>query len=247
MAVIQYNRVVRKLVVAFGDLFNNITMIRYNPDESEQERFLVPITYATKERYVMRLEDDPSLDKKVKITLPRFSYEMTGFNYDSTRKLNTNIKNFHQGVSGVSSQFNPVPYNFDFNLYLYTRNIEDATQILEHIIPYFTPDYTVKVNMIPEIGMVKEVPIILDSADHEIIYEGPREQDVRTVIWTLKFTMKAFIFGRVSSGNVITQSITNTYDTVTENKYSQLVTVPDPTNANSSSIWTANTTITLYP
>ena len=71
MAVIQYNRVVRKLVVAFGDLFNNITMIRYNPDESEQERFLVPITYATKERYVMRLEDDPSLDKKVKIKIGR--------------------------------------------------------------------------------------------------------------------------------------------------------------------------------
>ena len=247
MSAIQYNKAIRKIIVAFGNLFDSIPLVRYNSDNSEAERIIVPIVYAAKELYVKRLEEDLDLDKKVQTTLPRFSYEMTGFNYDSTRKLNTNIKNFHQGVSGVSSQFNPVPYNFDFNLYLYTRNIEDATQILEHIIPYFTPDYTVKVNMIPEIGMVKEVPIILDSADHEIIYEGPREQDVRTVIWTLKFTMKAFIFGRVSSGNVITQSITNTYDTVTENKYSQLVTVPDPTNANSSSIWTANTTITLYP
>ena len=247
MANPTYNRVIRKLVVGFGNLFNDITLVRYNPDNSEAERMLIPIAYAAKEDYVLRLQGDYNLEKKVQMTLPRLSFEMTGMTYDASRKQNTNIKNFAQTPSGIQSQYNPVPYDFDFSLYLYVRNIEDANQIIEHILPFFTPDYTVKVNMIPEIGMVKEVPIILDSADHEIIYEGPREQDVRTVIWTLKFTMKAFIFGRVSSGNVITQSITNTYDTVTENKYSQLVTVPDPTNANSSSIWTANTTITLYP
>ena len=90
MATIQYNRNIRKLILAFGDLFNNITMIRYNPDLTEQERFLVPINYAPKEHYVMRLEEDYNLDKKVQMTLPRMSYEITNMRYDASRKLNTN-------------------------------------------------------------------------------------------------------------------------------------------------------------
>ena len=172
MAAIEYNRIIRKLVIGFGNLFNDITLVRYNPDESEAERFLIPIAYATKERYVMRLEDDFTLDKKVQVALPRFSFEMTGLNYDASRKQNTNVKNFSNSTSGVVSQYNPVPYNFNFKLYLYVRNIEDATQVLEHIIPYFTPDYTMKLNLVPEMGIIKEVPVILNNADHEIIYEG---------------------------------------------------------------------------
>lgn len=209
MANTQYNRVIRKMVVGFGNLFNEITLVRYNPDLSEAERFLIPIAYATKERYVMRLEDDYTLDKKVQVALPRLSFEMTGLSYDSSRKQNTNIKNFAQTSSGVVAQYNPVPYNFDFSLYLYVRNIEDATQVLEHIIPYFTPDYTIKLNLIPEMGIVKEVPIILNNTSHEIIYEGDRDQETRMIIWTLNFTVKGFIFGKSSTANVIKTSITN--------------------------------------
>ena len=205
-----YNRSIRKLVVGFGNLFNDITLVRYNPDLTEQERFIVPIAYATKERYVMRLQEDPNLDKKVQITLPRMSFEMTGFSYDASRKQNTNSKNFVQTPAGVVSQYNPVPYNFNFSLYVYVRNIEDGTQIIEHILPYFTPDYTIKLNMIPEMGIVKEVPVVLGDVSHEINYEGPRENDTRTIIWTLNFTVKAFLFGPVSSvGGLIQTSITN--------------------------------------
>lgn len=209
MAAIQYNRVIRKLVVAFGDLFNNIKLVKFNPDASEAERVLIPIAYATKERYVMRLEDDLNLDKKVQVALPRFSYEMTGMQYDVSRKLNTNVRNFAQTNSGVVAQYNPVPYDFDFNLYLYVRNIEDASQVIEHILPFFTPDYTLKIDMIPEMGIVKEVPIILKSADHEIIYEGDREQETRMIIWTFRFTVKGYIFGKSSSVGLIRTSITN--------------------------------------
>lgn len=215
MAAIQYNRVIRKLVVGFGNLFNDIKLVRYNPDLSEAERFLIPIAYATKERYVMRLEDDLNLDKKVQVALPRFSYEMTGMNYDSTRKQNTNIKNFAQTSSGVLGQYNPVPYDFDFSLYLYVRNIEDATQVLEYVLPYFTPDYTIKLNLIPEMGIVKEVPIIFKDAAHEIIYEGDRDQETRMVIWTLRFTVKGFIFGASSTAKVIKTAITNIYNDLT--------------------------------
>jgi hypothetical protein len=209
MSTPQYNRVIRKLVVGFGNLFNEISLVRYNPDLSEAERFLIPIAYATKERYVMRLEDDYTLDKKVQVALPRLSFEMTGLSYDSSRKQNTNIKNFAQTSTGVVAQYNPVPYNFDFSLYLYVRNIEDATQVLEHIIPYFTPDYTIKLNLIPEMGIVKEIPVILNTTFHEIIYEGDRDQETRMIIWTLNFTVKGFIFGKSSTTGIIKTSITN--------------------------------------
>ena len=210
-----YNRIIRKLVVGFGNLFNNITLVRYNPDLSEAQRMLVPIAYASKELYVKRLLDDPYLDKKVQTTLPRFSFEMTGFQYDSSRKQNTNVKNFAQTAAGVVSQYNPVPYNFDFELYLYVRNIEDGTQILEHIMSYFTPDYTIKLNLIPEMGIVKEIPILLNSANQDIIYEGDQHSETRMIVWTLNFTVKGFIFGAVSNaGGIIKHSITNVLNSI---------------------------------
>ena len=208
-----YNRMIRKLTVAFGNLFDNITLVRYNPDESEQERFIVPLDYATKELYVMRLQGDPNLDKKIQMALPRMSYEMNGISYDASRKQITNMQNFAYTGSQYISQYNPVPYNFDFSLYLYVRNIEDGNQIIEHILPYFAPDYTIKVNMIPEMGIVKEVPIILNSTSYEVTYEGDRDSDTRMVIWTLNFTVKGFIFGAINDNvGLIETSITNIYN-----------------------------------
>lgn len=215
MANVFYNRIIRKMVVGFGNLFNEITMVRYNPDLTESERFLVPITYAPKEHYVMRLEEDYNLDKKVQMTLPRLSFEMIGMTYDPSRKQNTNIRNYAQTATGVKGQYNPVPYNFDFNLYLYVRNIEDGTQVIEHILPYFTPDYTIKLNLVPEMGIVKEIPVILNSAVHDTQYEGNRESDPRLIIWTLNFTVKGFVYGPASTTNVITNSITNILEQIT--------------------------------
>lgn len=216
MANTFYNRIIRKMVVGFGNLFNEITMVRYNPDNSESERFIVPITYAPKEHYVMRLEEDYNLDKKVQMTLPRLSFEMVGLTYDPSRKQNTNIRNYAQTATGVKGQYNPVPYNFDFNLYLYVRNIEDGTQVIEHILPYFTPDYTIKLNLIPEMGIVKEIPVILNSAVHDTQYEGNRESDPRLIIWTLNFTVKGFVYGPTSDTNTIITSITNILDKITQ-------------------------------
>lgn len=218
MSNIFYNRALRKYVIGFGNLFNEITLVRYNPDFSEAQRMIVPIAYAPKEDYVMRLEGDSNLDRKVQMTLPRMSFELLGFNYDASRKQNTNTKQFAQTPNGLVSQYNPVPYNFDFNLYLYVRNIEDGTQIIEHILSYFTPDYTMKLNMIPEMGIVKNIPVVLNSTSQDIDYEGNYERDTRVIIWTLSFTVKGYIFGGVSqAGNgPITHSITSIYNQITE-------------------------------
>lgn len=218
MASIFYNRMIRKITVAFGDLFNNITLVRYNSNDTEQERFIVPIDYATKELYVMRIQGDPNLDKKVMMTLPRMSYELNGIEYDSSRKQMTNIKHFNQNGNTTSSQYVPVPYNFDFSLYLYVRNIEDGNQIIEHILPYFAPDYTIKVNMIPEMGIVKEVPVILNDTKYEVTYEGDFTSDTRAVIWTLNFTVKGFIFGATSTAGLIKTSITNLLNNIPEDQ-----------------------------
>jgi hypothetical protein len=215
-ANVQYHRVIRKLVVGFGNLFNNITLVRYNPDNSESERMVVPIAYASKELYVMRLQDDPDLSKKVMITLPRMSFEMTGLTYDASRKQNTNLKQFAKTTGGVTSQYNPVPYDFDFSLYLYVRNIEDGTQLIEHILPYFTPDYTIKLNLVPEMGIIKEVPIVLKNTNYEVQYEGNFESDTRMVIWTLNFTVKGFVFGKTTTAGLIKTSITNIYNDITQ-------------------------------
>jgi hypothetical protein len=168
----------------------------------------------------MRLEGDYNLDKKIQITLPRLSFEMAGMTYDSTRKLNTNARNFAQTTSDQTiSQYNPVPYNFDFNLYLYIRNIEDGTQIIEHILPYFAPDYTIKLNLIPEMGIVKEIPIILNSTDMPVDNYGTRDRETRVLIWTLNFTVKGYVFGNVNdaSNGIIKHSITNILSNITSN------------------------------
>jgi hypothetical protein len=224
-----YNRIIRKMVVGFGNLFNNITLVRYNPDQTEQERFVIPISYASKELYVKRLQEDPDLDKKVQMSLPRFSFEMTGFSYDADRKQNTNIKNYSLKDHSPISQYNPVPYNFDFSLYLYTRNIEDATQALEHIISYFTPDYTIKLNLIPEMGIIKEIPILLNDVTQDIQYEGDMNNDTRVIIWTLNFTVKGFIFGAVSPAGGI---IKTTFTTVTDITSDKIKFTLDPTSEN---------------
>jgi hypothetical protein len=215
MANIFYNRIIRKLVVGFGNIFNDITLVRYNPDFTEAQRMLVPIIYGTKEPYVFRLEEDPTLGKKVQVTLPRMSFELNGFSYDASRKQNTNIKNFFKNEKGLATQYNPVPYNFDFSLYLYVRNIEDGTQIMEHILAYFTPDYTIKLNLVPEMGIVKEIPIILNSTSQEIDFEGDFTRGTRNIIWTLNFTVKGFIFGKVDDNkSIIKESITSIYQSI---------------------------------
>ena len=210
-----HNDVIRKIVLGFGNLFSQIPLVRYNNTE-EIERFYISIIYSPKEQYVHRLNDDPELNSRVQVVIPTLSYEMMGMSYDATRKQITTIKNFSHTSDGTVSQFNPVPYNFDFDLNLYARTFEDAHQVVEHILSYFTPDYTIKLNLIPSMGIVKEIPVVLNSVDRDVDYEGDRESNPRRIIFTFHFTVKGFIFGKISdiTNKLITHSITNVYNEV---------------------------------
>lgn len=150
--------------------------------------------------------------KKIQILLPRMSYEMMGFSYDSSRKLNTTGKDFAQSSSGGATAlaaYNPVPYDFDFNLTIYVRNVEDGNQIIEQIVPYFAPDYTLKLNLVPEMNIVKNVPFVLKGVEQIIESDGDFSSEVRTVMWTLRFTAKAFIFGAIKDVPLISNTQIN--------------------------------------
>lgn len=208
-----YNRTIRKIVVAFGTLFNDIELVRYNKAATiEYERMRVPLIYASKEKFITRLQSDPTLTKSIATALPRISFEMIGINYDSTRKQQSLLKNFSPNPNGgFNTQFAPVPYNFDFTMSIYVRNQEDGTQILEQILPFFTPDFTVTVDLVPGMEQKYDMPIILNSATPDIQYEGDM-LDTRMVIWTLEFTVKAFIFPPVKTSNtIIRQANTNIF------------------------------------
>ena len=207
-----YNRTIRKIVVAFGTVFNDIYLIRYTKDGlTAKETIKVPLNWGAKEKYITRLTADPSLTKSIATTLPRISFEMTGMSYDSSRKLPTTVRNFSANNStSIKTQYVPVPYNFDFSLSIYVRNTEDGTQILEQILPFFTPDFSVTVDFIPLMDPKYDMPIILNSVSNEVDYEGDM-MTTRMIIWNLEFTAKGHIWPPIKTVKVITTANTNLY------------------------------------
>ena len=198
--------ILRDYVVAFGTLFNDISVIRRDITEFDAPtRYVrIPLSYAPKERFIARLNQDPSLTKQVSVTLPRMSFEMTTMNYAGERKLSTvnKIRQFNAnsaalGSNTVSSMFAPVPYDIGFSLHIFSRNTEDASNIVEQILPFFTPEFTLTIKSMTDLGIKSDAPIILNGISKEDNYEGGFE-DRRTLIWTLDFTLKGFIYGPMS-------------------------------------------------
>lgn len=215
-----YNRTIRKVIVAFGTMFNDIVLVRYNKaGTTEYERTRVPLSYGAKEKYLTRLTSDPTLTKSINVYVPRISFDLVGLSYDSTRKFNTVNRNLGKDTATgiVSGQYAPVPYNFEFDMSIYVRNQEDGTQILEQILPFFTPDFTVTVDFNPKISRKYDLPVTLNSVTPEIDYEGDFST-TRLIIWNLNFTVKGYIFPPVSESGIIKQANTNIY---TDNRNSQ--------------------------
>ena len=207
-----YNRTIRKVVVAFGTMFNDIHLVRYNKaGTTSYEKFKVPLNYGAKEKYITRINSDPTLTKSIATSVPRMSFDMTGMSYDTARKLPSTVRNFAANTSTtVKTQFVPVPYDFSFSLSIYVRNTEDGTQILEQILPFFTPDFNVTINFIPSMGKKYDMPVILNSVNTTTDYEGDM-MSTRLITWDLEFTAKAYIWPPVISAEVIRQANTSIY------------------------------------
>ena len=207
-----YNRTIRKIVVAFGTMFNDIQLIRYTKDGlTAKEITKVPLSYGSKEKYIARITSDPNLTKSIATIVPRMSFDLVGMDYDSSRKQMSTLQNFAaNNATKFNSQYAPIPYNFDFTLSIYDRNTEDGTQILEQILPFFTPDFTVTIDFINKMDQVYDVPIILTSVSPSTDYEGDFST-TRLIMWDLAFTAKAYIWPPVKVSSVIRQANTNIY------------------------------------
>ena len=187
----------RKYVIYFGTLFNNIYLNRYTPDGTLVQNMRVPLNYGPRDKYLARLEGNPDLERPVAIQLPRMSFELTNLYYDSARKLQTINRISAPNPNDPDSkiyQYAPVPYNIEFQLSIMVKNAEDGTFIVEQILPYFTPEWTATLNLNPDLNLKYDVPVTLESISSDDQYEGDFTQR-RALIWTLTFTMKGWLFG----------------------------------------------------
>ena len=202
-----YHETMRKIVVSFGTLFNNIQIVRKNSSGAVVQSMKVPLAYGPQQKFLARLNSDPSLASKVAVTLPRLGFEMNGITYDPSRKLNRvqkfrKVKKSADNADKLDTQFMPVPYNIAFTLYAMAKNSDDALQIVEQILPYFQPDYTLTINDMADMGIKRDIPIILNSVSYEDNYQGDFTER-RAIIYTMTFTAKFYLYGPVTSSSVI--------------------------------------------
>jgi hypothetical protein len=227
-----YHQLTRKAVVLFGRLFDDISIIRKNDQTgAEINRFVVPIIYSPKEKMVTRIFSDPDLTRQLQAILPRMSFEISGITYDASRKQNSLLKAAKPvtGGSTASSAYMGAPYDLNFQLNVYARNIDDGTHIVEQILPFFNPDFTVSAAMVPDLGFVKDIPVILNNVTNNIEYEGNYDS-VRYVYWTLNFTMKLHFYGPITTPKIIRTVYANIHND--ENLNQKFITKMLVSNAN---------------
>jgi hypothetical protein len=202
-----YHGLTRKIIVAFGSLFSDLKIERHDNDGVVQQTVTIPLAYAPKEKWVVRLEQDPTLERHTYTILPRMSFEITGMNYDPLRKVNrmsqvSCYKSDGTNPATLTQVYSPVPYNIDISLYILTKTQEDALQIVEQILPYFTPEFTLSINALPSMQVALDIPIILNSVAVQDDYDGDF-QTRRFVTYTLSFTLKTNFFGPVGENGPI--------------------------------------------
>ena len=247
-----YNQSFRKLIIAFGQIFNNIVIQRTNSTGGVTARIKVPLAYAPKEKFLVRLDQQANLEsREFATTLPRMGFEITGLAYDSSRKL-TRVQKYSKVKSGedgkkMNYNYSPVPYNISMNLYVFTATAEDGLQIIEQILPFFQPDYTVTVNVVPDLDIKRDIPIVLGNIGYEDTYDGDFTNR-RAVIYTLSFTAKTYLFGPMNNQGIIKQTQADVYsDTDTTSKREErIVVVPDPTSADADDDFGFTTTISFF-
>lgn len=203
---------IRKYIIVFGTVFNDIYINRLSSTGEVLQTLKIPLTYGPKDKVLARLDQNPEMLNQVGIVLPRISFEMTSMEYDPTRKLNTLNKLTKQSTTAgtddeVKYQYQPVPYDMQFEMNILVKNAEDGTRIVEQIVPYFTPDFTVSVNVVPEVDGPRDIPIVLNSITSQDQYEGAFTER-RVLTWTLNFTLKGYLYGPTKKSKLIKKAET---------------------------------------
>ena len=192
-----YHEILRKTVIGFGTLFNGIEIRHDNDSGGEVSRMKVPLAYGPMQKFLAKIEQQPTVQGRPAITLPRMSFEMTNLNYDPSRKASI-TQTFKSGnTDNVKKVFMPVPYNVGFMLSIATKLNDDMLQIMEQILPYFQPGLNITLNLISSINEKRDIPIILESINMSDDYEGSFDNR-RAMITTMQFSAKVYLFGAVA-------------------------------------------------
>ena len=246
-----YHETIRKIVIAFGTMFNSIDLVRKDNSGAVTQIMKVPLAYGPREKFLVRLREDADLTKQVAITLPRIGFEIKDLSYDPARKL-SRVQKFKKvkgaNTKQLDTQYMPVPYNLDFELYIMAKQSDDALQIVEQILPYFQPDYTLTINDMSDMGIKKDVPIILNSISYEDSYDGDFTSR-RALIYTMSFTTKFYLYGPVTSSKVIKTVQVDQYTDMpdkTPKREHRLTVTPDPTSADADDNFGFNETTSFF-
>jgi len=250
-----YHGTIKKYVTLFGTLFNDVWINRYDDNQNVKQSFKVPLAYGPREKFLARIQgidvDKDPQDNEFAIVLPRMGFEITGFNYASERKLSTINRFTSQDIATNSDkrmyQYNPVPYDINFQLSVFVKNTEDGTMIVEQILPYFTPEWTTTVQLVSQPNITLDIPLVLNNVSFDDVYEGSFEER-RSLIWTLDFTMKAYVFGPTKKQEVIKLANVQLYsvsgfDDLANEPVDERVSVYPGQTANGEATTDANNTV----
>ena len=248
-----YHETVRNIIVGFGTLFNDIHVVRKNNSGVITQSMKVPLAYGPKQKWLTRLDQDAGLDSKVALTLPRLGFEIQNLTYDPARKLNRvqkfkKVKTSSSDSNKLDTQFMPVPYNLNIQLYAMAKNSDDALQMVEQILPYFQPDYTLTIKDMPEMGVARDIPIVLNSINYEDSYQGDYAER-RAIMYTLDFTTKFYLYGPVTSSKVIKTVQVDQYTdmpSAAPKREQRYTATPNPTSADADDDFGFNETTSFY-
>ena len=192
-----YHEIIRKTVIAFGTLFNDVYIRHHDSAGKDIGEFKVPVSYGPRQKFLARIQQQPELNKAVQLTLPRMSFEMNSITYDPSRKsgITQTFKTVDEGK--IKKVFMPVPYNLGFELNILTKLQDDSLQIVEQILPFFQPGFTLTIDLADQIGEKRDVPMVLEDISFTDDYEGNFETR-RALIYTLRFTAKTYMFGPIA-------------------------------------------------
>ena len=230
---------IRKAVVAFGNMFNNITVDRKDSNGDIIQTIKVPLSYSPKQKFLTKIRQQPNVDtQSLQVIVPRMGFEMVSLDYDPGRKIAPiqQSRTINSSTS-ASAQYAPTPYNINMLLYIYVKNQDDGLQIVEQILPYFNPDYNLTLKAIPELDIKNDLPILLNSIGFEDDYEGDFVTR-RSVMWTLGFTVKLNFYGPVNKQGVIKRVLTNTFNDLTSAQIQKITVETDPATANVTDTYT---------
>lgn len=230
-----YWSTIRRSVIAFGNMFNNIDISRFDSAGNVIQTLRVPLSYAPKQKFLARIAALPTVEERnVQINLPRMSFEMLGLVYDFNRKVSFIQQNRALEQTGVNAnaQYVPTPYNMSMSLYLYAKNQDDGLQVVEQILPYFNPDYNLTFKSVPELNITNDMMIVLDSINYQDDYEGDFANR-RAIVWTLNFTVKLNFYGPLNKTGIIRRVYANVFSNpeLTTNVERYVASI-DPLNAN---------------